>query len=49
MQKNQQVYFPYFDVVRFYAAFMILILHVYEAWCGWFGEVGINREAHTKS
>ena len=41
MAKDKKVYFPYLDVVRFYAAFMILALHVYEAWVGWFGQVGI--------
>ena len=36
----KRVYFPYLDVVRFIAAFMIVIYHGYEAWRGWFGEIG---------
>jgi len=37
---SKRVYFPYLDVVRFIAAFMIIIYHGYEAWRGWFGEIG---------
>lgn len=37
---SNRVYFPYLDVVRFIAAFMIIIYHGYEAWRGWFGEIG---------
>ena len=39
--KNQDtVYFQHLDLIRFLAAFMIVILHAYEGWKGWFGEVG---------
>ena len=38
---QDKIYFEHLDVVRFIAAFMIIILHSYEAWCGWYGEVGI--------
>lgn len=37
---TDRIYFPYLDVVRFIAAFMIIIYHGYEAWRGWFGEIG---------
>jgi len=37
---HKKIYFEHLDVIRFVAAFMIIILHAYEAWCGWFGEVG---------
>ncbi len=39
--KDNRVYFEHLDVVRFLAAFMILIYHAYLAWRGWFGELGI--------
>ncbi len=39
--ENKKIYFEYLDVVRFSAAFMIIILHAYEAWCGWYGKLGI--------
>ena len=39
--ENKKIYFEYLDVVRFAAAFMIIILHAYEAWCGWYGQLGI--------
>jgi peptidoglycan/LPS O-acetylase OafA/YrhL len=38
---RSHVYFQHLDVIRFFAAFMIVILHAYEAWRGWFGEIGI--------
>jgi len=38
---NGRIYFEHLDVIRFFAAFMILILHAYEAWVGWYGELGI--------
>lgn len=34
-------YFEHFDLIRFLAAFMIVLLHAYEAWNGWFGKIGI--------
>jgi len=37
--KNKEIYFPQLDIVRFIAALMIIILHSYETWCGWFGEL----------
>ena len=38
---SDKIYFQHLDVVRFLAAFMIVILHAYEAWVGWFGELGM--------
>ncbi len=37
---NEKIYFEYLDVVRFLAAFMILILHSYESWVGWYNQIG---------
>jgi len=37
---SDRIYFKNLDVVRFVAAFMIVILHAYEAWVGWYSEVG---------
>lgn len=37
---THHIYFPYLDVVRFIAAFLIVIVHGYEAWTGWYGEIG---------
>lgn len=36
----KRIYFPHLDIVRFFAAFMIVILHSYEAWNGWFRSSG---------
>ena len=33
-------YFNYLDVIRFVAAFLIVIAHSYEAFVGWFGNIG---------
>lgn len=45
------VYIPQFDVIRFFAAFMIVIYHSYIAWKGWFSIPGIltNGDYHTFS
>lgn len=41
-ERNQStVYIPQFDIIRFFAAFMIIIYHSYIAWKGWFGIPGI--------
>lgn len=40
-ETNNKIYFQHLDVVRFIAAFMIVVLHTYEAWCGWYGQIGI--------
>lgn len=38
---NDRIYFQHFDVIRFLAAFMIVLLHIYEAWIGWYGQIGL--------
>jgi peptidoglycan/LPS O-acetylase OafA/YrhL len=41
-EKTQStVYIPQFDIIRFFAAFMIVIYHSYIGWKGWFGVPGI--------
>lgn len=46
--KSDRIYFEHMDVIRFLAAFMIVILHAYEAWCGWYGELGIlSNDTYT--
>jgi peptidoglycan/LPS O-acetylase OafA/YrhL len=37
---STKIHFQHLDIIRFLAAFMIVILHSYEAWCGWYGQVG---------
>ena len=37
---NDRIYFRHLDVVRFVAAFMVVMLHSYECWKSWFGNVG---------
>lgn len=37
LNKVQIVYFRNLDILRFLAAFMIVIAHTYEGWKGWFG------------
>ena len=39
-KSQNTIYFQHLDLIRFLAAFMIVILHAYEGWKGWFGEVG---------
>lgn len=39
--EGKKIYFEHLDVIRFFAAMMIVALHSYEAWCGWYGELGI--------
>ncbi len=40
-KKEDKIYFEHLDVIRFVAAFMIIILHSYDAWSGWYGKLGI--------
>ncbi len=49
-QKNtDRVYFPQFDVIRFFAAFLIVIYHSYIAWIGWFGVPGMLSTGDFKT
>lgn len=41
MQVKSTNYIPHLDLLRLVAALMIIFLHAYEAWCGWFGQVGL--------
>jgi peptidoglycan/LPS O-acetylase OafA/YrhL len=43
------IYFPHLDVTRFIAAFMIVMLHAYEAWVGWFGQIGVLSTGDYKT
>ncbi|OFY47435.1 MAG: hypothetical protein A2W85_01865 [Bacteroidetes bacterium GWF2_41_31] len=40
-KKPDRLYYPQFDAIRFFAAFLIIIYHSYIAWVGWFGVPGI--------
>lgn len=40
-KESERIYYPQFDVIRFFAAFMIVIYHSYIAWRGWFGVPGL--------
>lgn len=41
MDKNtNRIYFEHLDVIRFVAAFMIIILHSYASWVAWYGQMG---------
>lgn len=50
MSKNtDRIYFEHLDVVRFVAAFMIVILHAYVSWVDWFEQVGfLTGGTHEK-
>jgi peptidoglycan/LPS O-acetylase OafA/YrhL len=37
------------DLIRFVAALMIIFLHAYEAWVGWFGQVGLLSNGTFKT
>lgn len=41
LDNDGKIYFEHLDVIRFFAALMIILLHSYEAWNGWYGKVGI--------
>ncbi|MBK7173247.1 MAG: acyltransferase [Bacteroidales bacterium] len=48
-KSNSAVYIPQFDIIRFFAAFMIVIYHSYIAWKGWFGLPGILSAGDYKT
>jgi peptidoglycan/LPS O-acetylase OafA/YrhL len=35
--QNSRVYFQNLDILRFTAALMVLVVHAWECWCGWYG------------
>lgn len=45
---SSKIYFPNLDPLRFLAAFMIIILHGYEAWIGWWGNYELLITDKTK-
>jgi peptidoglycan/LPS O-acetylase OafA/YrhL len=48
-ENKDRIYFQHFDVIRFVAAFMIVLLHIYEAWIGWYGQIGLfSNGTHTE-
>ena len=38
MPELKRIYFPHLDLIRFIAAFMIVMLHSYDAWHNWFAK-----------
>jgi len=34
--KTRPLYFPQLDIIRFFAALMIIVYHAYICWCGWY-------------
>ncbi|PLX13464.1 MAG: hypothetical protein C0598_03540 [Marinilabiliales bacterium] len=40
--KKERIYFENLDVIRFLAAFMIIIYHSYSSWVGWYGKIRIT-------
>lgn len=49
MDKNKVLYIPQFDIIRFFAAFMIVIYHAFIAWDGWFGVPGFLSNGDYKT
>ncbi|MEI6576621.1 MAG: acyltransferase [Bacteroidota bacterium] len=47
--KSERLYLPQFDVIRFFAAFVIIIYHAYAAWHGWFGVPGFMSTGDYKT
>lgn len=41
IKTTDRIYFEHLDVLRFVAAFMIVILHAYVSWVAWFGQLDI--------
>jgi len=49
IQSSSKIYFPHLDVIRFIAAFMIVILHSFECYTGWFGKIGFLTNGDNKT
>jgi peptidoglycan/LPS O-acetylase OafA/YrhL len=48
MTNTKAFHIPHLDVLRWGSAMMIILLHAYEAWCGWWGQVGLlSNGTHT--
>lgn len=41
MTNTRNTYIPHLDVLRWIAAMMIILLHAYEAYCGWWGQISL--------
>lgn len=39
-QAQEKFYFKNLDILRFFAAFMVVFAHAYEGWCGWYNKPG---------
>ncbi len=48
-KQSNALYIPQFDIIRFFAAFMIVIYHAYSAWNGWFGIPGFLSTGDYKT
>jgi peptidoglycan/LPS O-acetylase OafA/YrhL len=48
-KSSSAVYIPQFDIIRFFAAFIIVIYHSYIAWKGWFSVPGILSTGDYKT
>lgn len=44
--KSEKIHFANLDLLRFIAAFMVVIAHSYEGWVGWFGFPGFMSVNH---
>lgn len=49
MNQSNRLYIPNLDLIRLIAAMMIIMLHAYEAWVGWFGQVGLLSNGTFKT
>lgn len=49
MTYPKSTYIPHLDVLRLLAAMMIIMLHAYEAWVGWYGQVGLLSNGTFKT
>ena len=49
MNPSNRLYIPNLDLIRLIAAMMIIMLHAYEAWVGWFGQVGLLSNGTFKT
>lgn len=38
---SNRIYFPHLDVIRFFSALLIVVLHAYLCYNGWFGKIGL--------
>ena len=48
-ENSNKIYFPHLDVIRFVAAFMIVILHSFEYYTGMMGKMGFLTNNNYKN